>query len=178
MLGQWKVADKSNEITAVPELLRVLELAGCIVTVDAMECQKTIAKEIKEADADYLMALKGNQEAVYDEVKAFLDAAVSEQSAPRPVARNSRWARAVRGHWGVENKVHWVLDVWFREGQSRAHRIRRRESGHAAATRPESIKTCVHQKTPHQSRTTQRRLESRLPPKTPRRPNLDAFALA
>ena len=100
MLGQWKVADKSNEITAVPELLRVLELAGCIVTVDAMECQKTIAKEIKEADADYLMALKGNQEAVYDEVKAFLDAAVCEQSAPRPVARNSRWARGGAGTLG------------------------------------------------------------------------------
>src|SRR6187549_3186966 len=58
VLGQWKVADKSNEITAVPELLRVLELAGCIVTLDAMGCQKTIAKEIIESDADYVLALK------------------------------------------------------------------------------------------------------------------------
>lgn len=62
VLGQLKVTDKSNEITAVPELLRVLELSGCIVTLDAMGCQKKIAQEIIEADADYVLALKGNQE--------------------------------------------------------------------------------------------------------------------
>ena len=61
VLGQLKVADKSNEITAVPELLRVLELSGCIVTTDAMGCQKKIAKEIIEADADYVLALKGTK---------------------------------------------------------------------------------------------------------------------
>ena len=58
LLGQRKVRDKSNEITAVPELLRALELAGCIVTADALHCQKNIAKEIKEADAEYVLALK------------------------------------------------------------------------------------------------------------------------
>jgi predicted transposase YbfD/YdcC len=195
VLGQLKVADKSNEITALPELLRVLELSGCIVTVDAMGCQKNIAKEITEADADYVLALKGNQERVHAEVKSFLDAAVAEGSAPRPVgaklskaaaqlavletvekdhgrietrryyqsteldwfADRAKWAglhsvgmveairevgaqvtverryylsslpldvatfaRAVRGHWGVENKLHWVLDVQMREDQSRA----------------------------------------------------------
>jgi len=73
VLGQLKVADKSNEITAVPELLRVLELSGCIVTLDAMGCQKKIAREIIEADADYVLALKGNQETVHDEVKSFLE---------------------------------------------------------------------------------------------------------
>ena len=195
VLGQWKVADKSNEITAVPELLRVLELDGCIVTLDAMGCQKQIAKEIREADADYVLALKGNQATVPEEGKTFLDAAVAERSGARPVgakltpgaapltelktvekdhgrletrryyqsaelawfADRAKWdglqsvgmgeairevggkktverryylsslpldvatfARAVRGHWGVENKLHWVLDVWFREDHSRA----------------------------------------------------------
>ena len=195
VLGQLKVADKSNEITAVPELLRVLELGGCIVTIDEMGCQKKIAKEIIEADADYVLALKGNQETVHQEVKTFLDATLAERQGPRlPGARLSRaattlatietvekdhgrletrryyqstemdwfadrpkweglrsvglvearresnghstlerryylsslplgvetFARAVRGHWGVENKLHWVLDVCFGEDQSRA----------------------------------------------------------
>ena len=84
VLGQFKVADKSNEITALPQLLRVLELAGCIVTVDAMGCQQTIAKEIIEADADYVLALKGNQETVHAEVKSYLDDALVQRAAPAP----------------------------------------------------------------------------------------------
>jgi len=195
VLGQLKVDEKSNEITAVPELLRVLELAGCIVTVDAMGCQKKIAKEIIEADADYVLALKGNQEKVHQEVKSFLDASLEQQKQQRPkgalvpkeaaalkscetvqkdhgrietrryyqsdyldwFADKDKWeglrsvgmvesirqidgkstlerryylsslpvevetfGRAVRGHWGVENKLHWVMDVCFREDQSRA----------------------------------------------------------
>jgi len=195
VLGQLKVEEKSNEITAVPELLRVLELAGCIVTVDAMGCQKKIAKEIIEADADYVLALKGNQETVHAEVKSFVDATLEEKQKKRPkgaalpkaaanlqqletvekdhgrvetrryyqsaeldwFADRAKWeglrsvgmveavrevngqttlerryylsslaldvatfARAVRGHWAVENKLHWVMDVCFREDQSRA----------------------------------------------------------
>ncbi len=195
VLGQLKVEEKSNEITAVPQLLRVLELSGCIVTVDAMGCQKTIAREIVESDADYVLALKGNQETVHEEVKTFIDATLKEVETPRPrgaklsrAAANlvtcttvekdhgrletrryyqsaelgwfadlGKWekltsvgmvesvrqedgketierryflsslplgvetfAKAVRGHWGVENKLHWVLDVQFREDQSRA----------------------------------------------------------
>jgi predicted transposase YbfD/YdcC len=195
VLGQWKVADKSNEITALPELLRVLELSGCIVTVDAMGCQKKIAKEIIESDADYVLALKGNQETVHEEVKTFLDDALAQRLAKRPkgaklskaaarlaihetvekdhgrietrryyqsdqlewFADRAAWeglnsvgmvesireigdqqtverryylsslpldvetfGRAVRGHWGVENKLHWVLDVQMGEDQSRA----------------------------------------------------------
>jgi hypothetical protein len=83
VLGQLKVADKSNEITAVPQLLRVLELSGCIVTIDAMGCQKKIAQEIIKADADYVLALKGNQETVHEEVKMFLDATLAEKQRPR-----------------------------------------------------------------------------------------------
>jgi predicted transposase YbfD/YdcC len=195
VLGQLKVEEKSNEITALPQLLRVLELAGCIVTTDAMGCQKKIAREIIEADADYVLALKGNQETVHEEVKTFLDATLEEKKVRRPegvatskeatmlkefktvekdhgrietrcyyqsdwldwFADRDQWeglrsvgmvessreidgkvaverryylsslkldvetfARAVRGHWGVENKLHWVLDVCFREDQSRA----------------------------------------------------------
>ena len=84
VLGQLKVNQKSNEITAVPELLRALELAGCIVTLDAMGCQKKIAREIKEADADYVLALKGNQEKVHEEVKTFLYHALEEKAMKRP----------------------------------------------------------------------------------------------
>ncbi len=195
VLGQLKVADKSNEITALPKLLRALELSGCIVTVDAMGTQKQIAKEIKEADADYVMALKGNHEVVHQEVKSFLDATVAEAVGPHPpgarpsaavaglatlqtvekdhgrqetrryyqsaaldwFADRAQWeglqtvgmveaerevggkrtmerryylsslplgvetfARAVRGHWAVENSLHWVLDVQMGEDDSRA----------------------------------------------------------
>jgi len=201
VLGQLKVTDKSNEITALPRLLRVLELSGCIVTIDAMGCQKKIAKEIVESDADFVLALKGNQETVHREVKAFLDETIAETKTWRPAGVPSslaaarlatkkvvekdhgrletreyfqsaelgwfadknhweglqsvgmvqatreinsristerryylsslpldieRFARAVRGHWGVENKLHWVMDVRFGEDQSRAR------NGHAA----------------------------------------------
>jgi hypothetical protein len=81
VLGQLKVAQKSNEITALPQLLRVLELAGCIVTVDAMGGQKAIAREIIEADADYVLALKGNQEMVPVEVRSYLDDAIVQAQA-------------------------------------------------------------------------------------------------
>ena len=75
-LGPSAVMDRSNEITAVPDLLRALELAGCIVTLDALHCQKTTAREIHEAHADYVLALKGNQSTAHGGVRAFLDDAI------------------------------------------------------------------------------------------------------
>ena len=69
-LGQAKVEEKSNEITAIPKLLQLLELAGCIVTIDAMGCQKEIARQIIEAEADYLLAVKENQGHLYEDVRA------------------------------------------------------------------------------------------------------------
>jgi len=70
-LGQRAVAEKSNEITAIPQLLRVLDVAGAVVTIDAMGCQKEIAATIRAADADYLLAVKGNQETLLRDVEAF-----------------------------------------------------------------------------------------------------------
>ena len=82
VLGQLKVADKSNEITACPNCSRALELAGAIVTLDAMGCQKSIAREIIKADADYVLALKANQETAHEEVKSFLPDALLPHAAP------------------------------------------------------------------------------------------------
>jgi predicted transposase YbfD/YdcC len=190
VLGQLKTADKSNEITAVPELLRALELAGCIVTTDALNCQKNIAKEISDADADYVLTLKANHGTACEEVSRFLSDArqrdfagvahdfvetmdkehgrfeirrywITEQidwfadrsqweklrsfalvESEREVAGERRveprvflsslpadarlLAQAVRGHWGIENQLHWVLDVQLGEDDSRVR------VGHAA----------------------------------------------
>ena len=111
VLGQLKVADKSNEITALPKLLRVLELSGCIVTVDAMGTQKKIAKEIIEADADYVLALKGNHETVHGEVKAFLEDVVAEISQSRPVGAKLSKGAAMLAVLETVEKDHGRLET-------------------------------------------------------------------
>jgi Transposase DDE domain len=71
VLGQVKTDAKSNEIRAIPHLLKFLDIQGCIVTIDAMGCQKAIAEQIIAAKGDYVLALKGNQETLYEEVKDY-----------------------------------------------------------------------------------------------------------
>jgi predicted transposase YbfD/YdcC len=183
VLGQVKTEAKSNEITAIPELLRLLDLAGCIVTIDAMGCQKAIAARILDQKADYVLALKGNQGRLYDDIDLFFQDArqsdfqdlnygyhqtvdgdhgrietrrywttseidwlpdkekwkglttvamvererdingsvTSETSYYITSLKNDpqKIADAVRRHWRVENCLHWVLDVAFREDDSR-----------------------------------------------------------
>ena len=112
-LGQLKVQDKSNEITAVPKLLRALELAGCIVTLDAMGCQKQIAKEIKEADADYVLALKGNQSQAHAEVKSYLDDAIARKAPELAFVET-----VDKGHGRLEVRRYWQSGKlqWFADG--------------------------------------------------------------
>ena len=226
LLGQRKVRSKSNEIPVVPELLRALELAGCIVTADALHCQKNIAREIVEADADYVLALKGNQGTAFAEVKAFLDDAITRRETHLATletlgkehgrieerrhwqtgklewfADRTKWeglksvglvearrtvggketvrrryylsslgvevekfARAVRGHWAVENGLHWVLDVVFGEDQSPcAHGLCGGEpGGHTTAGRePPAPRPNVPAQ--HQGQAPARRHRPRLP---------------
>lgn len=184
VLGQRKVNEKSNEITAIPELLKVLDLNGAVVTIDAMGCQTEIATQIVSQQGDYVLALKGNQGDLHQDVQQLFAHAHSqnfrgiehdfyetqEQGHGRQEIRRywvmgkteyligaENWAKlttigcvesqrqvgdkitserryyllslpldatgfatAVRGHWGIENQLHWILDVGFREDQSRA----------------------------------------------------------
>jgi predicted transposase YbfD/YdcC len=182
-LGQVVVDEKSNEITAIPKLLEILEISGALVTIDAMGCQTEIAEKIVAAGADYCLAVKGNQPTLHEGIVKFFDEHVEDDFArvsvrrheteekghgrqetrhyficplPEDLPDRSRWARlkaigivisstqrggkdcgevryyilskylsarrfaeAVRGHWGIENRLHWQLDVTFGEDQCR-----------------------------------------------------------
>lgn len=184
VLGQLKVAEQSNEITAIPKLLEMLDLAGCIVTTDAIGCQTEIAATIVDREADYVLAVKENQGNLYQIVNRLFENpaemervqcnyaktvskghgrleirecwATSAADYLDYIAEFSHWPglqslvmvkserslgtetsvkcryfisslesnaklllRAVRTHWEIENKVHWVLDIAFREDESR-----------------------------------------------------------
>lgn len=178
-IGQKKVQDKSNEITAIPELIDSLEVAGSTISIDAIGCQVGIAEKIIKAEADYLLAVKKNQEGLYEEIsddwlwqraKSFdenweydhgryekrraeiLNASehlspyllgkwkeiktlvriVSERTTKGITTSETRYYisseekeatyynTAVRGHWGIENHLHWHLDVTFNEDACRS----------------------------------------------------------
>ena len=181
-LGQVVVDEKSNEITAIPELLRLLDVSGALVTIDAMGCQKEIADLIREGEGDYVLAVKQNQPTLYEQVEEAVGAGLEQDAsdldehqtvevghgrqetrtyvvfpAPETVDPDGAWrdlsavgmaitestdaqgrcrlevryyilsallsaarfAGAVRGHWSIENNLHWQLDVSFREDQCR-----------------------------------------------------------
>ena len=98
-LGQVQVADKSNEITAVPALLRALELTGCVVTADALHGQRNTAKEIVEADADYVLGLKGNQGTAHQEIKEALDDAIARADPKLAILETIE-----KGHGRIETR--------------------------------------------------------------------------
>jgi predicted transposase YbfD/YdcC len=189
-LGQVACAEKSNEITAIPELLRLVDIQGAIITIDAMGTQKAIAEQIIAGGADYVLALKGNQGALHQAVIEYIDEQLEgdltdaqeqvtteknhgreetrtylQLPAPEELPGFLRWrglksiglttscclrdgketidvryfisslevdvkrfARAVRGHWSIENGCHWSLDMTFREDDSRLRERHLREN--------------------------------------------------
>ena len=188
VLSQQAVADKSNEITAIPELLRMLDVKKAIVTIDAMGCQKEIATQIKEQGADYVLALKENQPTLHADVRDLFEKGLQTDFAGRKhqeiqiqseghgrketrtytmirlsrewLSKHPEWkglkcvgmvcserrvgdqdptgetrffitslclnvktlAHAVRSHWSIENNLHWILDVSYREDENRARK--------------------------------------------------------
>jgi predicted transposase YbfD/YdcC len=112
VLAQHKVDEKSNEITAIPKLLKLLDLRGHIVTIDAMGTQKAIAKQIIEQGGDYILALKGNQGTLHEDVRLFLEAEAQKTSS---TAISDRYEEVDKGHGRIEtrhcfvsNDVNWL----------------------------------------------------------------------
>lgn len=109
-LGQVVVADKSNEITAIPKLLQMLELSGCLVMIDAMGCQTEIARDIVAAKADYVLAVKGNQPTLHEGIKAFFNRAIVHGFEERKI-KVSRHETHERAHGRVETRMSYVCDA-------------------------------------------------------------------
>jgi predicted transposase YbfD/YdcC len=110
VLGQEKTAEKSNEITAIPALLEVLALKGCIVTIDAMGCQEAIAEKIIQKQANYVLALKGNQGHFHEEVKEFFTLAFANHFAQ---IEHEFHEEHDAGHGRIEHRQCWVIDPYL-----------------------------------------------------------------
>jgi predicted transposase YbfD/YdcC len=112
-LGQMKVDGKSNEITAMPELMKLMDIRGSVVTADALNCQRNIAEQIVEQGGDYVLAVKGNQASLHEDIKLFFEDGISEGfDVPCNFLENDDW-----GHGRVENRKCWMVGVehlnWF-----------------------------------------------------------------
>lgn len=143
VLGQRKVSDKSNEITAIPELLDLLTVKGAIVTIDAMGCQKEIAKKIVAKEADYVLALKGNQGSLSEDVELFF----SEQNACKfKDVVVSRHQTLEKSHGRIETRTYTSVDAidWLKD--------RHRWTGLASIVMVESIREIVGGKTEQETR--------------------------
>lgn len=105
VLGQVKTDEKSNEITAIPTLLDLLELKGCIVTIDAMGCQKDIAKKIVKQEADYVFSLKGNQTSLHDDVRLYFEEAIK---TPQFYEGMFNHVTKEKGHGRFEKRYYWL----------------------------------------------------------------------
>lgn len=108
VLGQFPVPDKSNEITAMPQLMDMIELKDCVITADALNCQKTIAEKAIEKKADYVLAIKGNHPEAYDEIRRYMD---REMENVRPIFEMP----LDKGHGRLESRKFWVSEDidWF-----------------------------------------------------------------
>lgn len=114
VLGQTKVAEKSNEITAIPDLLDLLTLKGATVTIDAMGCQKEIAEKIKEKEADYVLALKGNQGTLSEDVELFFTEQKERKFADTAISRHRTLEKS---HGRIETRTYTAIDDidWLKE---------------------------------------------------------------
>ena len=109
VLGQIATDAKSNEITAVPKLLAMLSLKGCVVTVDALNCQRAIARQIVDQGGDYALALKGNQGNLYDDVRRYLDDPAAQTTTMQPVVEADHGRIETRTAT-VSNDIAWLQD--------------------------------------------------------------------
>jgi predicted transposase YbfD/YdcC len=105
VLGQIKTAEKSNEITVIPALLNLLDIRGCVVTIDAMGCQDKITKKIVDGGTDYVIAVKDNQKTLYENIQFFFDEAEKQKFNH---TNHDYFEEVDKGHGRLETRVYWI----------------------------------------------------------------------